>query len=43
MTYKTSLDYKYNDKINYNIGFNYYDQSTGLKATYSSVGFKYKF
>jgi len=43
LTYKTSLDYKYNDKISYNVGFNMYDQSTGLTATYSSIGFKYKF
>ncbi|MDB2405569.1 DUF3570 domain-containing protein [Arcobacteraceae bacterium] len=43
ITYKTFLDYVYNDKISYNIGFNLYDQSTGLKATYSSIGFKYKF
>ncbi len=43
ITYKTSLDYKYNDKISYNIGFNMYKQSTDLSATYSSIGFKYKF
>ena len=43
ITYKTSLDYKYNDKISYNIGFNLYKHSTDLSATYSSIGFKYKF
>jgi len=43
ITYKTSLDYKYSDKISYNISYNLYDQSTGLSATYSSLGFKYIF
>ena len=42
-TYKLSLDYEYNDKISYNVGVNLYDQSTGLSATYSTVGLKYKF
>jgi len=43
ITYKTSIDYKYSDTISYNIGFNLYDQSTDLSATYSSIGLKYKF
>jgi len=42
-TIKTSLDYKYNKKISYNISFNKYSQSTGLDAVYSNIGFKYKF
>ncbi|MEA3354583.1 MAG: DUF3570 domain-containing protein [Campylobacterota bacterium] len=42
-TYKATLDYKYSDKISYNIGLNYYTQSTDLDAVYSSVGFKYNF
>ena len=42
-TIKTSLDYKYNKKFSYNISFNKYSQSTGLDATYSNIGMKYKF
>jgi len=42
-TLKTSLDYKYSNKVSYDISFNKYDQSTGLSAFYSTVGFKYKF
>jgi len=42
-TLKTSLDYKYNKKISYNISFNKYTQSTGLDAMYSNIGMKYKF
>ena len=42
-TIKTSLAYKYSDKISYDISFNKYDQSTGLSAFYSTIGFKYKF
>jgi len=42
-TIKTSLDYKYNKKISYNISFNKYSQSTGLDAVYSNIGIKYKF
>ena len=42
-TIKTSLEYKYSDKVSYDISFNKYDQSTGLSAFYSTVGFKYKF
>ena len=42
-TIKVSLDYKYNKKISYNISFNKYSQTTGLDATYSNIGMKYKF
>jgi hypothetical protein len=42
-TYKTSLEYKSSDKVSYNLGINLYDQSTGLSATYTSIGLKYKF
>lgn len=43
ITYKTSIDYKYDDKISYNASINLYEQSTDLSATYMSVGLKYKF
>ena len=43
ITYKGSIEYKYNDKISYNGSINLYDQSTDLSATYFSVGFKYSF
>jgi hypothetical protein len=42
-TKKISLDYKYSDKISYDISFNKYNQSTGLSAFYSTVGVKSKF
>ena len=42
-TYKTSLDYKYDDQISYNISFDRYNQSTGLKTRYLTLGLKYKF
>jgi hypothetical protein len=38
-----SVDFKYNDKINYNVGVSLYDQSTDLSATTLSLGVKYKF
>ena len=33
----------YSDNISYDIGINYYTQTTGLSATYSTIGLKYKF
>lgn len=43
ITYKASIDYKLYDDFNINIGANYYDQSTGLSATYFITGLTYKF
>lgn len=43
LTYKMGVDYKINDKLNYNLGANFYEQSTGLKALYFTTGLKYKF
>ncbi len=43
MNYKLQVDYKVNDLLDINIGVSYYDQSTGLSATYLMTGFKYKF
>jgi len=43
LTYKASLDFKQNDKISYNLGGEFYTQSTGLDATMFTVGLKYKF
>jgi len=42
-TLKSSIDYKYSNKVSYNISFNKYEQSTDLTAFYSTMGFKYKF
>jgi len=42
-TYKASVDYKVNDKISYNVGAQFYTQSTRLDATILSVGMKYRF
>jgi len=43
LTYKASVDYKINDEVSVNFGANYYDQSTGLSATYFVTGFMYNF
>ncbi len=43
MTYKLSFAYIQNEKLSYDLGINYYDQSTDLSATYFSAGVKYKF
>ncbi len=43
LTYKASVDYKINDNISYNLGAEFYSQSTGLDATMITTGFKYKF
>jgi long-subunit fatty acid transport protein len=43
LTYKASVDYKFNDNISYNLGAEFYSQSTGLDATMITTGLKYKF
>jgi len=43
LTYKASIDFKQNDKISYNLGAQFYSQSTGLDATMFTTGLKYKF
>jgi len=43
LTYKANLDFKQNDKISYNIGGEFYSQSTGLDATLITVGAKFRF
>lgn len=43
ITYKTNFIYKANKKIEYNLSYNMYEQSTDLKANYMGVGLKYKF
>jgi outer membrane receptor protein involved in Fe transport len=42
-TYKASLDYKVNDEVSYNIGAQFYTQSTGLDASIFTAGIKYRF
>ncbi len=42
-TYKTSVDYAISKDLSVNLGANYYDQSTGLDATYFTTGFRYNF
>jgi hypothetical protein len=43
VTYKANIDYKIYDDLNFNIGAHYYDQSTGLSATYFVTGITYSF
>ena len=43
LTYKASLDYAITKDLSYNLGANFYDQSTGLSATFFTTGIKYKF
>ena len=43
LTYKASVDYTINDDISYNLGAEFYSQSTGLDATMITTGLKYKF
>ena len=43
LTYKASVDYKFSDKISYNLGGEFYSQSTGLDATIFTTGIKYKY
>ncbi len=43
VTYKSDIRYAFNRDFSMNLGLNYYDQSTGLKATYLMTGFRYNF
>jgi hypothetical protein len=43
MTYKASIDFKQSDTISYNLGGEFYSQSTGLDATMFTAGMKYRF
>ena len=43
ITYKTSIDFKQNNNISYNLGGQFYSQSTGLDATMITGGMKYRF
>jgi len=43
LTYKTNINFKQNDSISYNLGAEFYSQSTGLDATMITVGMKYRF
>ena len=43
LTYKANVDYKVNDDLGINFGAHFYDQSTGLNATYFITGFTYNF
>ena len=43
LTYKSDIDYQVTKAFSLNLGANYYDQSTGLKATYFMTGFRYNF
>jgi len=43
LTYKASVDFKQNSKISYNLGGQFYSQSTGLDASMITLGVKYKF
>jgi hypothetical protein len=43
LTYKASIDFKQNDKISYNLGTQFYTQSTGLDATMITTGIKYRY
>ncbi len=42
-TYKATIDFKQNDKISYNLGGQFYSQSTGLTASIITAGMKYRF
>ncbi len=42
-TYKASIDFQQNEKISYNLGTQFYTQSTGLDATMITTGLKYRF
>ena len=42
-TYKASIDFKQNENISYNLGAQFYTQSTGLDATMLTTGLKYRF
>ena len=43
LTYKASVDFRQNDTLSYNLGGEFYSQSTGLDATMITVGMKYRF
>ncbi|CAA6827849.1 MAG: Unknown protein [uncultured Sulfurovum sp.] len=43
LTYKASVDYKITDKLSYNLGAQFYSQSTGLDATFFTTGLKYRY
>ena len=43
ITYKTDVEYKVTDDFSVNFGANYYDQSSGIDATYLVTGVTYKF
>lgn len=43
ITYKVDIRYAFNKAFSVNLGGNYYDQTTGLKATSIMTGFRYNF
>ncbi len=43
LTYKGSMDYKFNDKVSFNLGGEFYTQSTGIDATLFTTGVKYRY
>ncbi len=43
LTYKTGVDYKIDKDLSVNFDANFYDQSTGLSATYFVTGITYNF
>ncbi|MGB6019903.1 MAG: DUF3570 domain-containing protein [Sulfurimonadaceae bacterium] len=43
VTYKINVEYQMTEDLRFNLGANYYDQSTGLSATYFMTGFTYNF
>jgi len=43
ITYKTDVEYKVTEDFSVNFGANYYDQSSGIDATYLITGVTYKF
>ncbi len=42
-TYNASVDYKMTDALSYNLGAQFYTQSTGLEATFFTTGIKYRY
>jgi len=43
LTYKASVDFKQNEHLSYNLGAEFYKQSTGLSATSFLTGVKYRY
>jgi len=43
LTYKASVDYKFRDTMSFNLGGEFYTQSTGLDATIITTGIKYRY